>query len=140
MAVRKHKWKGLFRKSMGQGSENKRMPEDRNHVKQKGARRGGFLFRMLKNYLTCFSTGVTVVLWARRSVEAVSARVMCVASEASAADVEVMLPRAALRDPRALPLAWAAAGLSSTPCVTVQGLAVTFHDAPLYSPSLLNLN
>lgn len=43
--------------------------------------------------------GVTVVLWARRSVEVVNARGMCVASGASAADVEVMLPKAALRVP-----------------------------------------
>lgn len=35
MVLRKHKWKGLFRKSMGQGNKNKRMPEDRNQVKQK---------------------------------------------------------------------------------------------------------
>lgn len=35
------------------------------------------------------------MLWAMRRVEAVNAYVMCVASEVSAADVKVMLPRAA---------------------------------------------
>lgn len=45
MVLRKPRWKGLFRKSMGLGSKNKRMPEDRNLNE---AKRGGFLFRMLK--------------------------------------------------------------------------------------------
>lgn len=35
------------------------------------------------------------MLWALRRVDAVNACVMCAASEASAAEVKVMLPRAA---------------------------------------------
>lgn len=91
MVFRKDKCKGLFRKSMGQGNKNKKMPGDRNQVKQK---REAF-FWMFKNYLTCFSMGVTVMLWARRSVEVVNACVMCVAGEVSAADVKAVLPRGA---------------------------------------------
>lgn len=93
---------------------------------------------MFKNYLTCFSLGVTVMLWAR-SVEVVNSCVMYVAGEVTAADVKTVLPRAA-SCPESYTSPELQLGSPSTHCVTGQGFTVTFCDASLYSPFLLNLN
>lgn len=111
MVLRKHKW--VCSEKHGSGEQKQ---ENARGQKPSEAKRGGFLFRTLKNYLTFLSVGATVVLWIRRKAGAVNART------ASAADVRAMLPRAdGCTSPELQQVS------SSTHGVAGQGCAASFH-------------